>query len=617
MEERSQKVVELVRESTVRPVATPRWQQEEIIADCLRKANPDELEECADWVRTFLLEKVPEVGGHLGAALGVVELTVALHSVFDFARRDTLVFDVGHQCYPHKVLTGRVDGFSALRRGGGMSGFPDPAESPFDAVKTGHGGTSISTALGFALTNAMRGKRARFALAVVGDGSLQEGNAMEALNHAGTFSDLGLIVVLNDNGMAISPSVGALHNSFSDAQPADVPPAAADLARLYGFDYIGPVDGHDIRAIRVALRKARFRHVPILIHVRTEKGRGAPDVENDPSRVHAVGGKFAEATTAIEYPLQKGPSFTSVFGKTACRLAEKDGRVVAISAAMTDGTGLSEFARRFPERFHDVGMAEQHAVGLAASLALSGQRPLCCVYSTFLQRAYDQLFQEVALQNARVVFCVDRAGFVGSDGATHNGVFDIAYARCLPNMTILAPRDGGELLSMVEEAVASASGPVLIRYPRGNSRSEEAQVRRDHLNGLTAAQILADGDDGCILACGPLVYTALEARRVIQKKNGKRLAVVDARSIKPLDENCIAALLRKQEFVFTLEDHVLAGGFGSAVSEFAAQQGLAVRISSMAIPDRFIDHALRADQLRAAGLDLESVCERIERGLLS
>ncbi len=613
MEQRSQRIVELVHQTLRPPAPQPCWREEEVIAACLREVGADQLEDCAGWVRSFLIDKVGEVGGHLGAALGVVEIAVALHSVFDFSGRDRLIWDVGHQCYPHKILTGREGGFDTLRRRCGLSGFPDPAESAFDVVKTGHGGTSISTALGFALANARSGKKARFAVSVIGDGALQEGNALEALNHAGTFTDLGLIVVLNDNGMAISPSVGALHDAFTADRGDEVEHPAAGLARLLGFDYIGPVDGHDIRALRVALRKARFRRVPIIVHAITEKGRGAANAAADRCRVHAVQGERREEAGAVEYPLQDGPTFTSVVGETACKLAQGDDRVVAITAAMSDGTGLNEFAQRFPDRFYDVGMAEQHAVGLAAALALAGQRPLCCIYSTFLQRAYDQLFQEVALQNAPVVFCVDRAGPVGSDGATHNGVFDIAYARCLPNLRILAPRDAAELTRMMERALRTADGPVLIRYPRGKSRRREAQVRADRGLGLDRAEVLADGDDGCVLACGPMAYTALEARRVVQKRSGKRVAVVDARSIKPLDATVIAEQVRNQPVVFTLEDHVRAGGFGSAVAELAAED--AGKVVSLALPDVFLDHAPRADQLAAAGLDLASVCARIESGL--
>ncbi len=583
----------------------------------LKDLQTSELEEISDRIRDFLLDVVPRVGGHLGAALGVVELTSALFGVFEFETRDTLVWDVGHQCYPHKILTGRAGRFATLRRSAGMSGFPDPKESQYDTVKTGHGGTSISTALGFALRNALHGAKARRAVAVIGDGSLQEGNAFEALNHAGTYSDLGLIVVLNDNGMAISPSVGAVHQSFRRPRsPATVHPAAG-LAALMGFEYIGPVDGHDIAALRAALRRARFRRAPVLVHVLTEKGRGAPAAERDRNRVHAVSGYNSEACDAVEYPLQDGPTFTAVLGETACKLAADDERVVAITAAMADGTGLSDFALRYPERFHDVGMAEQHGVALAASFALSGLRPLCCIYSTFLQRAFDQLFQEVALQGAPVVFCVDRAGLVGSDGATHNGVFDIAYARCLPGFTILAPRDTGELQRMIGESVRCATGPVVIRYPRGPSRRVEAQVRSNTQSGINRAEVLADGEDGCILACGPMAYTALEARRRIQKRTGRCLSVVDARSIKPLDRETIGAQLSSQPIVFTLEDHVRAGGFGSAVLEHRAAEsnGCYAPIVTLALPDIFVDHAPRAAQLGSAGLDLDSVVSQISRRL--
>jgi len=603
------------------PVSTPtalgNVEKREDGAKDLRHQGSVALRDCAGRVREFLLETIPVVGGHLGAGLGVVELTVALHSVFDFAERDTLVWDVGHQCYPHKVLTGRASSFDSLRRSGGLSGFPDPAESEYDTVKTGHGGTSISTAFGFAVRNARRGWNTRRAVAVIGDGALQEGNAFEALNHAGTFERLGLIVVLNDNGMAISRSVGAMGRAFARPPLVGRRHAAADLADLFGFAYVGPVDGHDIDALRAALRRARFHRAPVLVHAITEKGRGAAGAEADRTRVHAVAGRRAVVSDAAEYPLQDGPTFTAAFGETACAIAAADERVVAVTAAMTDGTGLGEFASRFPERFFDVGMAEQHAVALAASMALAGLRPLCCIYSTFLQRAFDQLFQEVALQNAPVIFCVDRAGLVGNDGATHNGVFDIAFTRCLPNFTVLAPRDTGDLARMIAQAVTSATGPVLIRYPRGQSRRVEARVSSRGGLGLDRGEVLIDGDDGCILSIGPMAYTALEARRHAQRTMGKHLAVVDARSAKPLDFDLIAAQLRRQPVVFTVEDHVQAGGFGSAVSELAATMttGRVAPIIPLALPDRFIDHGERAQQLRAAGLDVAGVTASLGRVL--
>lgn len=594
----------------------PATATDESLAANLRNLDTEALQQTASRVRNFLLDTIPTVGGHLGAGLGVVELTVALHSVFDFSGPDTLVWDVGHQCYPHKVLTGRAGRFDSLRQLGGLSGFPDPCESHYDTVKTGHGGTSISTAQGFALRNLQQGWHARRSVAVIGDGSLQEGNAFEALNHAGTFRQLGLIVVLNDNGMAIDRSVGALHRAFARPRLVGTVPPGQLLAELLGFHYLGPVDGHDIGDLCTALRRARFQKRPVWIHVITQKGFGAPNAESDATRIHAVSGSRRRNSVAIEYPMQDGPTFTAAAGDTACRLADTDDRVIAVTAAMREGTGLSEFARRYPDRFYDVGMAEQHAVALSAGMALAGMRPLCFIYSTFLQRAFDQLFQEVALQNAPVLFCADRAGLIGNDGATHNGVFDLAYARCLPNFTVLAPRDARELQRMMVDAQTTLHGPVLIRYPRGSSRRPAGCVKSAGGLSIHESEVLIDGEDGCLLAVGPLAYTALEVRRHIRRTTGARLTVIDARSVKPLHRDVIVDQLRRQPIVFTLEDHVRVGGFGASVCELAVESALASScVIQMAVPDRFIDHGERADQLRICGLDLDSVCSEVERAL--
>jgi 1-deoxy-D-xylulose-5-phosphate synthase len=603
-------------------------------------------------IRSFIIDSVTRTGGHLGAGLGVVELTLALFAEFDFNDRDKLVWDVGHQCYPHKLLTGRAPRFATLRQWGGLSGFPDPAESPYDTVKTGHGGTSISTAMGFGL--AWRGRpedAERKAVAVIGDGSLQEGSAYEALNHGGAYRDLNLVVVLNDNSMSISPSVGAMSSYLSRVRSSTwlndrlrtiqraikKIPAVGDeiedvLQRWYhslqgiipqhalgiifeelGFFYYGPIDGHDIDALRNAFRATHWMRRPVLIHAVTRKGRGYRDDEPEKTCYHAAPpSKVVAGTVEKEYPGQGGSSFTSAFAQHATAMAERDPRVVVLTAAMLEGTGLVKMQQQFPDRCLDVGMAEQHAVGLAAGLALAGHRPICAIYSTFLQRAYDQVFQEVALQRAPVLFCLDRGGLVGSDGATHNGVFDIAYLRCLPNFTLMAPRDTEELTRMMDLAMR-CDGPVAIRFPRGAGVAPEAQLPHRELR-LGEGERLADGTDGCLLAYGPLVYSALEVRRRMLETTGLSLAVVDARFAKPLDRELILEELTRQPVVFTLEDHVAAGGFGSAVAELGRGVGNRIdvnRLEILALPDRFIDHGDRTRQLADAGLSVDQITSRV------
>ncbi|MDX2170076.1 MAG: 1-deoxy-D-xylulose-5-phosphate synthase [Deltaproteobacteria bacterium] len=624
-------------------------------ADDVKDMDADGLRALAAEMRGFIIDSVTATGGHLGAGLGVVELTLALFAEYQFNQRDKLVWDVGHQCYPHKLLTGRRARFATLRQYQGLSGFPDPAESPYDTVKTGHGGTSISTAMGYAL--AWRGRAAdadRKAVAVIGDGSLQEGSAFEALNHGGAHTDLELVVVLNDNNMSISPSVGALSAYLSRARSSTwlnqrlrtlqaaikrIPRIGDDvedvLQRWYhsiqgiipqhalgiifeelGFFYYGPIDGHDIDALRTAFRATRWMRRPVLIHAITRKGRGYKDDVPEATCYHAASGSTPPAAAQlVEYSDQGGPTFTAAFAEQASAMLAADSRVVVLTAAMLDGTGLTKVQARYPERVLDVGMAEQHAVGLAAGMALAGYRPICAIYSTFLQRAYDQLFQEVALQNAPVLFCLDRGGLVGADGATHNGVFDIAYLRCLPNFVLMAPRDTLELKRMMTLA-ATLDGPAAIRFPRGSSLKPELAVPVEPF-GVGVAEPLAEGTDGCILAYGSLVYAALDVRRRVLDATGRKLAVVNARFAKPLDEALIAAELARQPVVFTLEDHVLAGGFGSAVLEFVRTRSDldANRLELLALPDRFIDHGQRPEQLAEAGLDLDQLTARVTQRL--
>ncbi len=617
----------------------------------VRDMDSDGLRALAAELRAFIIESVTRTGGHLGAGLGVVELTLALFAEFDFNQRDKLVWDVGHQCYPHKLLTGRAARFGTLRQWGGLSGFPDPQESPFDTVKTGHGGTSISTAMGFALAwQGQLGDGERKAVAVIGDGSLQEGSAYEALNHGGAYDDLNLVVVLNDNSMSISPSVGAMSAYLSRVRSSTwlndrlrmiqraikrIPRIGDEvedvMERWYhslqgiiphhalgiifeelGFFYYGPIDGHDVDALRNAFRATRWMRRPVLIHAVTRKGMGYKDDVPEVTCYHAAPpSKLVSAGTAVEYPEQGGPTFTAAFAAQAMAMAERDPRIIVLTAAMLEGTGLVAMHERYPTRCLDVGMAEQHAVALAAGLALAGRRPICAIYSTFLQRAYDQLFQEVALQRAPVLFCLDRGGVVGSDGATHNGVFDIATLRCLPNFTLMAPRDTGELAQMMDLAL-TVDGPVAIRFPRG--AGPDAQLPHQPF-AVGEGERAADGADGCIIAYGPMTYAALEVRRRILAASGRALAVINARFAKPLDARLIGAELARQPVAFTLEDHARAGGFGAAVAELALGELKGQvdpgRLEILALPDRFIDHGDRTQQLADAGLDLDQLTARI------
>ncbi len=616
----------------------------------------DSLRTLAGEIRSFIIESVAHTGGHLGAGLGVVELTLALFAEFRFNTCDKLVWDVGHQCYPHKLITGRAGQFSTMRQWGGLSGFPDPNESPYDTVKTGHGGTSLSTAMGFAL--AWRGQQAdaaRKAVAVIGDGSLQEGNAYEALNHGGSFKDLNLVVVLNDNNMSISPSVGAMSDYLSRVRSSTwlnerlrtiqraikrIPGIGDNiedvLQRWYhslqgiipqhalgiifeelGFFYYGPIDGHDIDALRHAFRSTHWMRRPVLIHVVTRKGLGYKDDVPDTTCYHAAPpSKVVSAGVVAEFPQQGGPSFTTAFAAHVAVMLERDPRTIVLTAAMLEGNGLTEVQQRFPERCIDVGMAEQHTVGVAAGLALAGYRPICAIYSTFLQRAFDQVFQEVALQRAPVLFCLDRGGLVGNDGATHHGVFDIAYLRCLPNFTLMAPRDTGELVQMMDLA-ATCDGPVAIRFPRGASAQPQAQLPASSF-AVGEAEYVDEGSDGCLLAYGPMTYVALEVRRQIEAATGRKLCVVNARFAKPLDERLIAAELERQPVVFTLEDHVVAGGFGSAVAEFAiTHRHDAARLEILGLPDLFIEHGERAQQFASVNLDVDAITQRVSARLES
>ena len=592
----------------------------------------------AQEIRALITETVAVRGGHLASNLGVVDLTIALHRAFDFSR-DHLVLDVGHQCYAHKILTGRLEGFANLRTAGGVGGFPNPAESPYDLFRTGHAGTSISTALGLALADKAAGSDAR-SVAVIGDGAMASGLALEGLNHAG---DVGanLLVVLNDNQMAISPTVGALAryltavrttpayddlkeevqgalarmpfggpitraiHTFKDAlKDAMVPDHAFEH---FGFRCFGPVDGHDLGALLEALGEMKRLDGPRLLHVHTQKGFGFAPAAKQPEAWHSAA-PFEEQNGKVvtaEEPSDR-PMWTRAAVDELVALAEADVRIVAVTAAMSEGTGLLRFAHRFPDRFFDVGICEEHAVALAAGLAKGGARPVVGVYSTFLQRAYDQLFHEVALQGLPVVLLVDRAGLVGADGPTHHGLYDIAYLRHLPGFTLAAPADHAELAGMLSLALR-ADGPWAIRYPRD-------RVPAEPLSGVPVERgrmaVLREGNAGALLAYGATAEAAMEAAERLAGE-GLQVAVASARFAKPLDSGGLESLLESQPWVLSIEDHTAPGGFGSAVMEAAEAHGLAAaKIHRAAVPDEFIEHGAREAQLSAAGLTAERIAQR-------
>lgn len=602
----------------------------------LKGLSYEELDRLAFELRAEIVATTSVRGGHLAPSLGAVELVIALQRVLE-CPKDKLVFDVGHQAYAHKLLTGRKDRFSTLRSFGGISGFPKIDESPYDAHDSGHASDSLSTALGFALARDMdKGDEAVAAL--IGDASFTGGMAMEALNDIG-HRKTRLIIVLNDNGMSISPNVGGfaaylakvrMSRRYTDVrdQVEQRFNESGPFARLlmkggnvvkesvkslvlpgdtflegFGLTYIGPVDGHDIAALEEILQAAKRMEGPVVIHAVTVKGKGYQPAEERPDLFHGVG-PF-DIATGKPKSRHGAPSWTSVFSDELCKIAREDGRVVALTAAMAQGTGLDAFAREFPERFIDVGIAEEHAVTMASSLAMSGKVPVVAIYSTFLQRAYDQIMVNVGLQNQHVVFCLDRSGLVGADGPTHHGAFDLAYLRTVPNMRVLAPADGDELRAALRWAVA-AQGPVAVRYPRGSAPAalgagaawEEGRARK-----------LRAGADGAILALGRMVSVALEVADALAAR-GAELAVWDMRWAKPLDEAALAEAAGTGR-VFTMEDGTLAGGFGSAVLEALASCGLAPRVRRFGLPDAFVTQGDTETLYESLGLDAASLAVAI------
>lgn len=605
-----------------------------------------ELEALCAEMRSFLIQKVSASGGHLGSNLGVVEITVALHKVFDFSK-DKLVFDVSHQCYPHKILTGRAAGFDSLRQTNGMSGFINRDESPYDMLTAGHAGTSISFASGLAA--GMKGSSDDgddpWSVALIGDAAFGSGVAFEGINQASD-NDARMVVVLNDNEWSIAKSVGAmarylsrirssqtLHKTYErlSALAHKLPIVGSRMDEIgevlrhvmvpghifeeLGVNYIGPLDGHDLDVVVDALERAKKFKGVTLVHLLTEKGKGFDPASDDPERAHGVKPPSKVPAAASPGPGQSKQSFTAAFSQSLCALADKNQHVHAITAGMPSGTGLGEFSTRFAERFHDTGITEQHAVALAGGLATTGKRPVVAIYSTFLQRGYDQVFQEVALQKESVVFALDRAGLVGQDGPTHMGLYDLAYLRAFPGFTLCAPRDAADLDRMLNLAVNS-KGPWAIRWPRANAEAESF-IPQDLREPLVAgrAECLRQGSDGVVFALGDVVNQAVAAAEELQRLHGISLKVYDARFVKPLDEQAILNAATDYDFIATVEEHSVLGGFGSAVAELLSKNSCLTRQrqcrhSLHGVPDDFIAHMnTREEQLLRCGLDADSLMQ--------
>jgi len=601
--------------------------------DDLRRLSPTQLPELAQELRNFLIQSVSTRGGHFAAGLGTVELTIALHYVYN-TPYDRLVWDVGHQAYPHKVLTGRRDRLHTIKQDGGLAPFPTRSESEYDTFGVGHSSTSISAALGMAVAAAQRGEN-RSVVAVIGDGAITAGMAFEALNHAGSLPT-DLLVILNDNDMSISENVGALSNHFARALSGRMyahlreggkkvlrqMPTVWELARRseehlkgmvlpgtlfeeLGFNYIGPMDGHDVKALASTLKNLKKLKGPQFLHVVTRKGKGYAPAEADPIKWHGPG-PFDPVSGTIFKEKSSGPTYSQIFGQWLCDMAARDPLVVGITPAMREGSGMVEYSKRFPERYFDVAIAEQHAVTFAAGLAAEGYKPIVAIYSTFLQRAYDQLIHDVALQNLPVIFAVDRAGLVGSDGATHQGSYDLTFLRCIPNMVIMAPADENECRQMLYTA-STLPSPSVVRFPRGTGTGAAIASEMTALP-LGRAQIRREGRSGLVLlAVGALVDSA--------QKIGERLdaTVVNLRFVKPLDEDLLISLAARHRAVVTIEENATLGGAGSAVAELLASEGLQVPLLQIGIPDRFIEHGSRDSCLAAAGLDLAGLTASVER----
>lgn len=602
--------------------------------DDLKKTDRQLFPCLASELREEIIKTVSRTGGHLASSLGVVELTIVLHYLFD-TPKDKIIWDVGHQTYAHKLLTGRRDQFATLRQYGGISGFPRREESEYDAFTVGHSSTSISAALGMAEARDRRGEHTKV-VAVIGDGALTSGLAFEGLNQAGAMKK-DLIVVLNDNEMSISPNVGAMSSYLSRLMAGDfyvkfkketehvlksIPRVGESMLKMakkaedsfkglimpgmlfeeLGFEYVGPIDGHDIDLLIDTFERVRKLTWPVLLHVVTKKGYGYLPAEEEPSRFHGTPpfdiatGKTAPSVAA---------TYTSVFSDALVGMAEENPKIVAITAAMPEGTGLDRFARKFPSRFYDVGIAESHAVTFACGLATEGFHPVVAIYSTFLQRGYDQIVHDLCIQNLPVTLAIDRAGLVGEDGATHHGVFDMAYLRTVPGIVIMAPKDGAELQGMIKTSLEH-NGPSAIRYPRGKVPDRDLPAVIEPFE-IGKAEILADGDDGVVIAVGSTVYPAMEAAAKLRAETRTALTVINARFVKPLDRETILEHAARTGKVMVVEEGALAGGMGSAVLELFEEEELLVPVKRLGIPDVFIEHGTQQILRRLCGIDEEGI----------
>jgi len=592
--------------------------------DDLRQLDKKQLPQLAEEIRTLIVDSVQQTGGHISSNLGVIELTLALHYVYN-TPEDRFIWDVGHQSYAHKIITGRRDQMHTMRQPGGLSGFPKRSESPYDAFGVGHSSTSISAALGMAIAAQANGDSRR-SVAIIGDGALTAGEAYEALAHAGDLS-ANLLVVLNDNEMSISKNVGGMSNYlarilsgkfYASAREGSkkllehIPPAW-ELARRteehvkgmvipgtlfeeMGFNYIGPIDGHDLDTLITTLSNLRERKGPQFLHIVTKKGKDYPPAEEDPGKYHGVSPANSKSS---------GPSYTQVFGQWLCDMATESDDLIAITPAMCDGSGLNDFAEQYPDRYFDVGIAEQHAVTLAAGIACEGKKPVVAIYSTFLQRAYDQLIHDVAIQNLPVLFAIDRGGLVGADGATHAGTFDLSYLRCIPNIVVMAPADENECRQMLTTGYQH-KGPAAVRYPRGTGTGTTIETALSTLE-IGKAEIKRKGAKIALLAFGAMVQPALEAAENLNA------TVVNMRFVKPLDHKVIEEMANSHELIITIEENTCIGGAGSGVAEFLISIGSNVAIKILGLPDKFLDHGVHKQMLADCGLDAKGIIDTVKK----
>ncbi|MEE4000061.1 1-deoxy-D-xylulose-5-phosphate synthase [Tenacibaculum sp. FZY0031] len=572
----------------------------------LRKLTSEELPQLAKELREFIIDVVSTKEGHLGASLGVVELTIALHYLFD-TPNDLLVWDVGHQAYGHKILTGRKDVFHTNRQFGGISGFPKRSESEYDTFGVGHSSTAISAALGMAIASKLQDIE-KHHIAVIGDASIASGMAFEALNHAGD-TNANLLVILNDNAIGIDPSVGALKDYLTKIKAPRLEIEQHNIFEALNFDYSGPIDGHNFEELLRELNRLKKIQGPKFLHVITTKGKGLRQAEQDQVRYHAPG-KFDKISgDVLPKEASKYSKFQDVFGKTIVELAQLNEKIVGITPAMLTGSSLKFMLEAFPDRTFDVGIAEQHAVTLAAGMATQGLIPFCNIYSTFLQRAYDQVIHDVALQNLPVIFCLDRAGLVGEDGATHHGVFDLAYLRCIPNLLVFAPRNEIELRNMMFTAQQGLEHPIVIRYPRGKGKLEQWQLPFETIE-IGKGTCLREGTQLAVLSIGTIADNVSEA--INQLENKEVIAHYDLRFIKPLDTQLLDTIFNKFDTVITIEDGTIKGGFGSAVLAYASEVNYQGKIKLLGIPDEFIHHGTIQQLQEICGIDVTSIKKTIQ-----